>query len=235
MALIRHRSDILKKEFLEECFVADFETGTLVWKVRPPHHFHNIKSWKIWNTSYSGRVAGATSWRTRGYLFKRVTICKMYFPVHHILWTMYTGNMFDTKEFVIDHIDRNPLNNKISNLRLVYQEENTWNTAATKSSKSLSEFKGVCYDKQRSKWMLQIRCNGGKVSGRFDCELSAAYIYRVISEQVHGEFSPDFLKGVEFPKNFDWKAITPIVKRALMECNETVKLNHPELFSGLCI
>lgn len=229
------RSNVLTKEFLEECFVADFEAGTLTWKHRPINHFQTEKAWKIWNTRYSGTLAGATSWRTKDYLFKRVTTCKMYFPVHHVMWVMYTGSMFTTGEFVIDHIDRNPLNNKINNLRLVSQQQNVWNMAAAKSKDSLSKFKGVCYDKERLKWMLQAVFDGRKISGRFDCEQSAAYVYRVLSENTHKEFSPDFLKEVKFPENFDWSGVTFKVKRALELCDNDIKLEHSQLFKGLSL
>ena len=229
----RSRSDILTKEFLEECFVADFEAGTLTWKVRPLHHFPTVKSWKVWNTSYSGIVAGTTSWRTKSYLFKRVTICKMYFPVHHVLWVMHTGSMFDSENFVVDHVDRDPLNNSIENLRLVSQRENMWNASGSKKASSLSEFKGVCFDNTRQKWLLQIRTKSGKISGRFNDEQSAAYLYRVFSEEFHNEYSPSFLQDVEFPEVFDFQSITPSVRRALEGVSEDVQKKHAMLFRGL--
>lgn len=227
------RSDILTKEFLEECFVADFETGTLTWKVRPLHHFPTVKSWKVWNTTYSGTVAGATSWRTKSYFFKRVTICKMYFPVHHVVWVMYTGSMFDSENFVLDHVDRNPLNNSIDNLRLVSQRENMWNASGAKKASSLSEFKGVCFDNARQKWLLQIRTKSGKISGRFNDEQSAAYLYRVFSEEFHKDYSPYFLQEVEFPESFDFQSVTPSVRKALEAISEGVKKKHEALFKGL--
>lgn len=227
------RSDILTKEFLEECFVADFATGTLTWKVRPLHHFPSVKSWKIWNTSYSGTVAGATSWRTKSYFFRRVTICKMYFPIHHVVWVMYTGSMFDSDSLVLDHIDRDPLNNAISNLRLVSHQENTWNMSGTKRVTSLSEFKGVCYDSGRQKWLLQIRTKSGKIRGRFNDEQSAAYLYRVFSEEFHKEYSPSFLQDVEFPEVFDFQSITPSIRKALEAISEGVQKKHDVLFKGL--
>ena len=50
------RSDILTKEFLEECFVADFETGTLTWKARPRSHFRTDVSWKATNKRCEGKL-----------------------------------------------------------------------------------------------------------------------------------------------------------------------------------
>lgn len=234
MILIRHRSDILTKDFLEECFVVDFTTGTLTWKVRPLHHFPNVKSWKIWNTSYSGTVAGATSWRTKSYFFKRVTICKMYFTVHHVVWVMHAGGMFDSDNFVLDHIDRNPLNNAIDNLRLVSQQENVWNASGAKKASSLSEFKGVSFDNTRQKWVLQFVAMGGlKIRARFNDEQSAAYLYRVFSEEFHNEYSPSFLQEVEFPEAFDFQSVTPSVRKALEAISEGVQKKHEVLFKGL--
>ena len=61
--------------------------------------------------------------------------------------------------FDIDHINRNKRDNTKINLRHVTRSVNKMNV----------EYKGVCWDKSRSKWMAYIQVNGdSKYLGRFD-------------------------------------------------------------------
>lgn len=46
--------------------------------------------------------------------------------VHHLVAKLFIGDRPDN--LVIDHIDRNPLNNNVSNLRYISQKENCHNT-----------------------------------------------------------------------------------------------------------
>lgn len=227
------RSEVLSKDFLEECFEANFEEGTLTWKTRPRNHFTTQRAYGAWNSNYAGIVAGSTSWRCKKYFFKRVTLCKMYFPIHQVIWTMFHGEMFDTKKFVLDHIDRNPLNNSIDNLRLVTQQENTWNATGAKREKSLSKFKGVCYDSTRDKWLLQFTCGMVKVKQRFENEEDAAYMYKVLSDEFHTDMSADVVQTVSMPTDFNVECIKPTLKKILLSSREDVKLKNAVVFAML--
>ena len=55
---------------------------------------------------------------------------------------------------VTDHIDRNGLNNRKSNLRSVDHIQNVWNSGASKNSKS--KLKGVHYRAKEGKWRAVI-------------------------------------------------------------------------------
>lgn len=76
----------------------------------------------------------------------------------------------------VDHIDRNRQNNYISNLRMVSYSQNNRNV--TKKQNTLSQYKGVSFDKKNQKWIVAIRINKkAKALGRFNTELEAAKAY----------------------------------------------------------
>jgi hypothetical protein len=70
---------------------------------------------------------------------------------------------------VVDHIDRNGLNNCRANLRIVTERENCWNRGGT----GASSFRGVY--RKREKWTASIRVGGRQVHlGSFSTEVEAA-------------------------------------------------------------
>lgn len=71
-------------------------------------------------------------------------------------------------DFVIDHIDRDKSNNKISNLRLVSQKENMQNKNQYKlSSNNTTGVQGVSYSKQRDYWVAGWYENGNRIRKHF--------------------------------------------------------------------
>lgn len=72
-----------------------------------------------------------------------------------------------SKHLVVDHIDHDTLNNSNENLRVVTQQQNCQNRkGAYKTSKT--GIRGVCWDKQSSRWRVQMRVNGkNKDFGKF--------------------------------------------------------------------
>jgi hypothetical protein len=69
---------------------------------------------------------------------------------------------------VVDHIDRNPSNNKLGNLRLVSSSVNNINKLS----------KGVSYDKARDKWKAQLTFKGKQVlNKRFNSYEEAVNAY----------------------------------------------------------
>lgn len=78
---------------------------------------------------------------------------------------------------IVDHIDRNPLNNCKTNLRFVTTSTN--NRSVTKKANTSSKFPGVCWNKKTRKWRASIKINGRiTFLGGFVLEEVAARIYR---------------------------------------------------------
>jgi hypothetical protein len=75
-----------------------------------------------------------------------------------------------------DHKDRNGLNNRRNNLRVVSRSLNSHNCKKLKNN--TSGFRGVHWNKPRRKWIVQITINGVKKHyGCFDSPIEAAKCY----------------------------------------------------------
>ena len=83
---------------------------------------------------------------------------------------------------VIDHIDNNPLNNKLSNLQLITTRENS-----SKDKKGgSSNYVGVHWCNTYNTFISKIHINGKSIYlGQFDCELKASQVYNNKLKQLH--------------------------------------------------
>jgi hypothetical protein len=91
-------------------------------------------------------------------------------------------------ERVVDHIDRNPLNNRRSNLRAILKEKNQKNRG--KCRRNTTGFKGVTLIKKTGKYMARIASDGKRITiGTFDNQLDAAVAYNEAAIKYHGEFA----------------------------------------------
>lgn len=91
--------------------------------------------------------------------------------------------------YVVDHKDRNVLNNQKENLRLATISQNNQNNDQQLSSKSGR--KGVSWYAKRSCWRAAISVNGKKVHlGYFATVEEAAEVYTKAALKQYGKFSP---------------------------------------------
>jgi len=81
-------------------------------------------------------------------------------------------------EIMVDHIDRNRLNNSVDNLRLANAQQNNWNTDA----------KGYSFHKQHQKYQAQIKVNKKVIHlGYFDTAEEAHEAY-LKAKAIHHVF-----------------------------------------------
>jgi uncharacterized protein YbdZ (MbtH family) len=93
--------------------------------------------------------------------------------------------------FITDHIDRNPLNNKRSNLRYANHSENAVNRGKTKNK--TSKYFGVCRSKKAKSnvWRVYLRHpKGHRIVKCFAEEKDAALFYNDMAKEIWGEFAP---------------------------------------------
>jgi hypothetical protein len=93
-----------------------------------------------------------------------------------------------TEEQEVDHIDGNPLNNRLSNLRVVTHQQNLFNQK--KKTGTVSKYKGVTWCKRSSKWLAQVMKNKrNNFLGYFVDEMEAARAYDSAARELFGQFA----------------------------------------------
>jgi hypothetical protein len=93
--------------------------------------------------------------RNDGYI--RVSINYKLYYAHRLIYMMFYGEM----PIQIDHIDGNPSNNCIENLRLANTTQNSFNKTMFITNKS--GHKNVHWHKQANKWSVEIKVYNKKM------------------------------------------------------------------------
>lgn len=158
---------------LARLFSYDERRGVLLWKHRDecPRH---------WNSRLAGKVAGKVDVRGR----RIVNIGGLYYPAHRIIFKLFTGE----EPPQIDHIDGNPSNNRIANLRPATPSQNSQNQRRAKNNST--GFKGVSVQTRDRKFRARIAAGGKRHElGIFETAEDAACAYRKASARFHGSFA----------------------------------------------
>lgn len=127
-------------------------------------------------TRKSGAIAGTL--RSDGY--RKITVDRVQYYSHRLAWLYMTGELLKD----IDHIDRNPSNNRFSNLRSVTKSQNQHNRI--KQYNNTSGYKGVIYYKRTGKWRACIYVNNKCHSlGYFHTAEQASIAYQTAAMIFH--------------------------------------------------
>lgn len=161
----------LTQEYVRSLF--DYRDGELYWRV-----------------SNSNRVkVGDLVGSDHGDGYRIVMINRKNYRAHRLIFLYHHGYV---PEF-LDHIDGNPINNNIFNLRPATHQENMMNQKKTKSvngKSTSSKYKGVYWNKQHKKWRSRITIDGKqKHLGKFTSEIDAALAYDRASYRAFGVFA----------------------------------------------
>ena len=135
------------KEELDKRFIYDPETGLLISRKSKRPIKAKRKNYYVVTVNFQG------------------------FKASRVIWTMMTGE--DPGELVIDHKDRNTLNNKWSNLKARDDSGNNLNNASP------------CYTKVNNRWRVRITYKNKLVIDKcFEEEQSAIDIVRETKQQL---------------------------------------------------
>ena len=114
---------------------------------------------------------------------------------HRMAW-LYVFGSIPSKG--IDHINSNPSDNRICNLRLANQSENMQNVSKNKNN--TSGYKGVTWDKKRKKWIAQLMKDYKRYYlGAFDDVEMAYKAYCEAAKKIHtrNKVTEEYTKRVE--------------------------------------
>lgn len=175
-------TSIFPVEELRKLISYDPKTGSLYWRARDIDSFPCERTGKSWNARWAGSKA-INAPHCLGYLAGAIRYKK--FLAHRVAWAMHYGYWPENQ---IDHINGIKTDNRICNLREATACENMRN--AGQKARNTSGYKGVTWDKSKSKWQAAIRYEGkSKFLGRFDDPEAAYAAYCSAAHKYHGEFA----------------------------------------------
>ena len=161
-------SDLTADE-LRRLLSYDLETGKFLWRVSPNK---KIKTGKP--AGYMGRDGRC-----------RVGINGRFYKSHRLAW-LYVHGRWPTG--MLDHINGNPADNRISNLREASRGQNGMNRRVGKNNRSGR--KGVFWNSGARKWSAQITADGRqKFLGNYHTVEDAHNAYTAAAMALHGEFA----------------------------------------------
>ncbi|MBI2718138.1 MAG: HNH endonuclease [Rhizobiales bacterium] len=147
----------------------DPESGVFRWRAKPNKRT-NV-----------GAIAGFTDcWGHR-----RIEVEGVRIKAHRLAWLFVCG---EWPRFVLDHINGNPDDNRIANLRPATASQNMQNSR--RYSTNTSGYKGVSLCRQTRRWRAKIVVNGRNVHlGRFLSAEQARSAYASAAAEYFGEFA----------------------------------------------
>ena len=143
-------------------------------------HFLDVRGW------YVTKPRKCNTWYAVRNIWEPVHVCVY---LHRLIMNAPPGS-------IVDHINRNGLDNRKENLRLVTRQQNIWNVGPGRRNKS--GVVGVHWEKSSQRWRSMIRHNGVVYNlGTFDTleEGHAAYRKKIV--ELRGEYAPIEVRRAE--------------------------------------
>ncbi len=167
---------LIDQEYLLSIFDYNPDTGDLIRKVR---------------TGPNSKVGDKAGFQDRKDGYVEVKVRGRRYLAHRVIWMMVHGRWPYPQ---LDHIDRNPSNNKLSNLREVTKMQNMCNRG--RPMNSARPYRGVDVIQCKLKNRYSAKINAMKRSyylGTFDCPIAAAKAYDRAAKEKFGDFAqPNF-------------------------------------------
>ncbi len=151
-------------------FRYDDRTGKLFWRVNR----RRIKA-----GDEAGSIASSHGYRV-------VNLKQRTYLQHRIVWLLYYG---EWPSGLIDHINLDKLDNRVTNLRVVNYSQSNANRKTSKR-KGIGSLKGASFLRSKKIWRSSIKINGKtKNLGNYRTELEAHLVFCAAVKLRHGPFA----------------------------------------------
>ena len=159
---------------------------TEIWKT-----IENYENYSI--SSFGQVIKNVTGKLLKGYKYPQGYVCicltregkQKRYMIHRLVALAFIPNPESKSQ--VDHIDNNPSNNSLDNLRWASQSENGMNT--TINSRNTSGVKGIFWDKRSGKWCARITIDGKTIHlGSFSTLEEATLVRQTRAKEVFGLF-----------------------------------------------
>lgn len=161
------------------------ETGLMYWKTRPAEMFKSsqqVAHAASWNSRFSGKLA-FTAFDAYGYRIG--AIFNVLHKAHRVAFAIHYGR-WPVEQ--IDHVNGDPADNRIVNIREATNKENQRNRGIR--STNTSGCTGVCWHKLSGKWHARAQGSdgSGKHLGLFDSFDDAVAAREAYASVAYGQF-----------------------------------------------
>ena len=180
---MQHKRYDISIEDLRQLISYNPEAGILNWLPRPLQFCKCEREQKRWNSRCANKVTKVTKDKL-GYL--RFKLFDVVYKAHRVCWALHYGAWLDQNLF-IDHINNDPSDNRISNLRAVTMAQNNMNQRKLK--KQTSSLKGVFWSNKDMAWRSRLIHDGKAYElGLFLDEQLAHQSYCNLAKELRGEY-----------------------------------------------
>jgi hypothetical protein len=166
---------VLTAERLREILVYDPDTGIFLWKA-PPNQRIRVGAVAGYVNHHGGRLIGIEG---------------RYYQAHRLAWLYVDGEWPGSISWPsrgLDQKNRNRDDNRLVNLHLATQSQNSGNKCRQKNNKS--GYKGVSWHSGSGRWPACIKGHGGnRHLGLFVTPEEAHEAYCKAVHKLHGEFA----------------------------------------------
>lgn len=153
-----------------------------VWKKLDFNSYHeyrisNYGTIQYFDKSKNAWVNKSSKINRDGYVYIKDSARRSY-SVHHLVWSAFGGKQIDSCNLQLDHINEDKLDNRINNLQLLTNRQNSVKNAKHLKSSRKCEYVGV--SKARNKYRATIQTFGKQIHlGVFNSEYVAHLAYEM--------------------------------------------------------
>lgn len=106
--------------------------------------------------------------------------------LHRLAYTAFYGSI--PAGMLVDHINRDPADNRLCNLRLATRSQNNRNRGPGRRD-TISRFKGVSRSPDRPRWIAHLRGDDNSFVSYHKTEVEAALAHDELARKHHGDFA----------------------------------------------